>query len=348
MRELVSQLAAVDLAAAESLKVIGLFDALVEGRAPLEALVRAAAAFVAAPAGLLHPDRRLAIRVDGDGTRTGGPADHAEIEARWPAHPFPDGGLVWVERPGPPSARELLLLERLAVAVRLSLDRLSGGLPDTAAAVAVLLDSGASDGARTRSARALGLPGTAPARVLLRPPGPRGAALPARTAIVPTPAGPVRATVAPPAVPLPDDGPVGVGTIAPVTALPPTLGGALAALRLASPWHPVQSADDLGLLASVEITLPLDRGLATAVARIARIAAEPWGPQTLHALTTTDSVRAAAALCGVHHSTLQARCEQISAATGYDTRGATGRVRLTLDLAAYRLVTTTFCHDETG
>ncbi|MFE2044689.1 helix-turn-helix domain-containing protein [Streptomyces sp. NPDC059477] len=261
---------------------------------------------------------------------------------------MPDGGLVWVERPGPASPRDLLLLERLAVAVRLSLDRLSGGLPDTAAAVAVLLDSGASAEARTRSARSLGFPGTALARVLLRPPGRRGAPLPARTAIVATPAGPVRATVAPLSEEPGTDGPAGVGTAAPVTALPPTLRGALAALQLASAGQPVKCADDLGLLASVEIALPLNRGLATAVARIGQVAAEPWGPDTLSALTTTDSVRAAASLCGVHHSTLQARCEQITAALGYDVRGATGRLRLTLDLTAYRLTTTTFGYDESG
>ncbi|MFC7592165.1 helix-turn-helix domain-containing protein [Nonomuraea antimicrobica] len=234
------------------------------------------------------------------------------------------------------------------MAVHLSLDRLSGGLPDTAAAVAVLLDATASEEVRARSARSLGFPATAPARVLLRPPGPRGAVLPARTAIVQTSAGPVRATVAPLMEKPPADGRVGVGAPSPVTALPPSLRGALAALQLTSEQYPVLSADDLGLLACLDSTPPLNRALKEAVARIGRVMAESWGADTLRALATTDSVRAAAGLCAVHHSTVQARCQQISARLGYDVRGATGRLRLALDLAAHCLTTTMFGYDETG
>jgi len=340
MRELVEHVAGLDAVASESLKVVGLFDALVEARAGLEGIVRAAAGFAAVPAGLVAPERRIAFRVDAAGARQPVAAAPGELAARWPNHPIPGGyaGLVWLERHGAPATGDHLVLERLAIAVGSSLDRLTGGLPDPAAAVAALLDPDAPAARREQAARLLGLPPAAPARVVATPPGRRGAPLPARTAIVHTPAGPVRATVVTGTVEAPAR--AGIGPAEPVTALHPSLDGAVAALRLTTARTPVLRADDLGLLAAVTVA-PVAH-LRAVVAAIGGLLDQPWGPDTLHALATTDSVRAAAAVCGVHHSTMQSRCEQVGARLGYDPRTPAGRVRLALDLAAHRLTTVRF------
>ena len=343
MRELVEHLAGLDAAASEGLKVIGLFDGLVEARAGLDGIVRAAAAFAQVPAGLVQPDRRLGFRIDAGGTRHRVTESADELAARWPSHPISGryAGIVWLERHGDHATSDDLVLERLAIAVGSSLDRLTGGLPDTAAAVAALLDPDAPDELKVTSARLLGLPDAGHARVVVAPPGRRGAALPPHTTIIHTAAGPVRATVT---VRVSPSFRGGVGTAEPVTALHRSLRGALAALRLTSEASPVLRADDLGLLAAVDVVPGTH--LRAVVAAVGDLLTEAWGADSLHAMATTDSVRAAAAACHVHHSTMQARCEQVSARLGYDVRTAAGRVRLALDLAAHRLTTTTFAFDD--
>ncbi|HTJ36332.1 MAG TPA: helix-turn-helix domain-containing protein [Dactylosporangium sp.] len=345
MRELVEQVAALDAAASERLKVVGLFDALVEARAGLEGIVRAAAGFARAPAGLLHPDRHLAFRIDGDGVRRAAGEPLSELTARWP-HRAISGryrGIVWLERDGAPAAGDDLVLERLAIAVGSALDRLTGGLPDASAALGVLLDADAPAEARALAARQLRLPANGRAAVVARPPGRRGDPLPARAALVVTAWGPVRACLADGDGDAPGGGPAGVGTSEPIGELHRSLRSAVAALCLTTPEEPVLRAADLGLLSAVE--LHAAGHLAAAVAAVGRVLAEPWGPATLRALVVTDRVRAAAAACGVHHSTMQARCEQVAERLGYDVRTAPGRFRLGLDLAAHRLTATRFAFE---
>ncbi|MAO82180.1 MAG: hypothetical protein CMH82_16255, partial [Nocardioides sp.] len=67
MRELIGQLSAVDDGAASALRVIAHFDGLVESRAGLGALVRAAAALSGVPAGLRDPSQARALRAAADG-----------------------------------------------------------------------------------------------------------------------------------------------------------------------------------------------------------------------------------------------------------------------------------------
>ncbi|WP_382308103.1 helix-turn-helix domain-containing protein [Herbiconiux sp. UC225_62] len=62
----------------------------------------------------------------------------------------------------------------------------------------------------------------------------------------------------------------------------------------------------------------------------------------LDALAHTDIVRAAAALAGVHHSTMQARAADLAEALGFDPRTPSGRVRLSDALRLHRLATARF------
>ncbi|MGX1676414.1 helix-turn-helix domain-containing protein [Streptomyces sp. NPDC055400] len=141
-------------------------------------------------------------------------------------------------------------------------------------------------------------------------------------------------------------GRVGVGAPVEPGDLAGSLPGALAALRLTSRTRPSVSVEDIGALARLDLAPPLDSALTAALDRIAEVAGRPWGPDTLEALATTDSVRAAAQRCGVHHSTLQARCERIAARLGYHPVSTTGRLRLALDLAAHSLTTVRFDYDS--
>jgi DNA-binding PucR family transcriptional regulator len=65
--------------------------------------------------------------------------------------------------------------------------------------------------------------------------------------------------------------------------------------------------------------------------------AAPWMLTTLHALASTVSLRAAAELLGVHHSTLHDRVTYAEQLLGWNVREPQGRLRLQLALALRRL-----------
>lgn len=63
----------------------------------------------------------------------------------------------------------------------------------------------------------------------------------------------------------------------------------------------------------------------------------PWLLTTLHAVTATASLRAAAAEANVHHSTLQDRLTHAEHLLGWPVRTPQGRLRLHLALTMRRL-----------
>ncbi|MBK3628644.1 helix-turn-helix domain-containing protein, partial [Streptomyces sp. MBT49] len=63
----------------------------------------------------------------------------------------------------------------------------------------------------------------------------------------------------------------------------------------------------------------------------------PWLLTTLYAVTTTASLRAAAAEANVHHSTLQDRLTHAEHLLGWPVRTPQGRLRLHLALTMRRL-----------
>ncbi|MCO8277944.1 helix-turn-helix domain-containing protein, partial [Actinoplanes sp. TRM 88003] len=134
----------------------------------------------------------------------------------------------------------------------------------------------------------------------------------------------------------------GIGPTGPVAALPESWAAARTALRFTAegterdPGRRVVHADDLGglmLLAAavgpgtepVPDVLALDRATA------------PWMLTTLDAVAETASLRAAATVLRVHHSTLQDRLAHTIPVLGWDVREPRGRLRLQLALALRRL-----------
>ncbi|WP_425588561.1 PucR family transcriptional regulator [Streptomyces venetus] len=224
-----------------------------------------------------------------------------------------------------PSVVDAVILERAARALRVVLDRTRGRAPaDDPALVKTLLDATAPEPARLHAARRLGLDPSAPARAL--------AALNDRPRVVPDGTAPD------------PDGRLGVGPAVPVLELPASWAAARTALRFTAEGTPqdpgprIVHADELGGIALLADLVapgaeppPDVRALETAAATT------PWLSETLHAVASTGSLRAAAAGISIHHSTLQDRLAHAEHLLGWSVRTPQGRLRLQLALAMRHL-----------
>ncbi|WP_405593510.1 helix-turn-helix domain-containing protein [Streptomyces sp. NBC_01092] len=327
MKELAGRLTALDPDAGAAVRVIAYFDRLAESRAGLETLVRGAAVLAGVPARLVDAQRRVHVRVEADGARRESdlPPDPA-----WPSAALTPGGAtaLWLERAeqAEPSVVDAVILERAAGVIRLVLDRTRGRAPaDDPALVETLLDGAAPEAARLHAARRLGLDPAVPARVL--------APLDGRPLVVPA-----HPDVAPPA------GRVGVGPAVPVLDLPRSWSEARVALRFTAegtaqdPGPGVVHADELGGIALLaDIVVPGAEQPPDVQALETAAAAAPWLLGTLHAVSSTVSLRAAAAEINLHHSTLQERLAQAEHLLGWPLRTPQGRFRLGLALAMRHL-----------
>ncbi|GAB3570141.1 helix-turn-helix domain-containing protein [Amycolatopsis endophytica] len=307
MRELAGRLAALDPEAGAAVKVIAYFDRLVDGHAGLESLVRGAAALAACPARLDVPGHRVRVSAEGQRSGLGGEPDPA-----WPGVPLAGGGL-WLERPGQTRPLDAMVLERAATAIRLVLER--DRVPEP---LETVLDEAASPEARRRAGRRLGLPSTV-----------RAVACSDGTVAV----GEVRAEKR-----------AGVGPAVPVLELPASLAAAKVALRFTAEGTPedpgprVVHADDLGGLVVLAQAVGPGTEPVPDVRALERAAASaPWMLATLDAVATSASLRSAATVLIVHHSTLQDRLGHAEAMLGWSVHEPDGRLRLQLALALRRL-----------
>ncbi|MFM9613048.1 helix-turn-helix domain-containing protein [Streptomyces niveiscabiei] len=377
MKELAGRLSAVDPVAGAAVGVIAYFDRLAEARAGVEALVRGAAVLAGVPVRLVDEERRVRVRVEPDGVRRdadtppdptwpsapltpgGRPAlwlERTEDSPGADANALPgagtndapgagpDGspGAGATSPPGavttgplgnpaaaPSSVVDAVILERAAGVVSRVLDRTRGRAPsDDPALVETLLDAGASEQARLHAARGLGLAPDARARVVAPAGGP--------PYVVPVPPGQeTRTELAPRA---------GVGPALPLLSLPGSWAAARVALRFTAegtagdPGQRVVYADDLGGIALLAETVVPRGEPPPDVRALERAAVEaPWMLATLHAVASTQSLRAAAAELTVHHSTLQDRLVHAEQSLGWPVRTPQGRFRLQLALTMRRL-----------
>jgi hypothetical protein len=321
MKDLVGRLAALDPDAGAALKVIAYFDALVEGRAGLEPIVRGAAVLAGCAARLVDEERRVHLRVDPEGHVRDEPGPPAE---EWVSASFEPGGppVLWLERPGPAGPVDAMVLERALSAARGVLDRTRGRAPGDPASVEVVLDRSAAEGTRLRAARRLGLRETA--RVVVLEGG--------RSKV--EPAGPVRVA----------RGRAGIGPVVPVLELPSSWDAARTALRFAAegteqdPGPRVVYSDELGGLAVLASAIgPGSEPVADVLAVERARSAAPWVLATLVAVASSPSLRTAASTLVVHHSTVQERVGQMEKLLGWSVREPQGRLRLQLALALWRL-----------
>lgn len=341
MQELVGRLTAVDAEATETLKVIAYFDALVNGHATTEVLLRGAAILSGCAAGQTVGGKTM--RVDATGARAvASPGD-------WPSRSFEDGGVVWIERTGPAHANDEMILERLAIAAGIAYERTSPAAASRRA-LQTIIDDQASAEARSDAAKRLHLDVRARYRIVATPdadPGvPTGRA---PVVVVGTPYGPVRATLADDSDDAGGEGEkpsrprAGIGIPTSPVSLPESWASALVALRLSSTREPVVDAAELGALLSLaRVADEAPDGMPDVEALSDLVAAQPGAAALLDAIATTDSLRAASVETGLHHSTVQARAGQYSDMLGFDIRSPRGKVRLSLALALHRLATSRF------
>lgn len=335
MKELLQRLSALDEGASAALKIITFFDTLLSQRAGLEPFVRGAAVLSGWPAGFGHPLHQLWIRVDSAG-HVLPPVQDLTSVGDWPHLEFDDGSgaVVWIEREGEPNANDSLTLERLAAGLRLTLERVSPMDLDDAGALEILLSTTSTDDVRRKAARRLRLPTDRALRVIAAPPD------------VPAPAG-MRSTLVDSAVGTVLVGVIearsptrpslgGVGSAVPLRGVPTSWQEALLAVRMATPLWPVVDWEQLGVLGPMLAASEAAEAEPVDVAHVGTLLREPWGLETLDALTVADSHRGAAHVLGLHHSTVQARVAQVVDELGFDVGAPAGRLRLALALRLYQ------------
>lgn len=342
MQDLLGRLTALDPEASETLKVVSYFDTLVARSAGVESMLRGAALLCGTS--VAYRDGTRLIRVGEGGDRIAPQAGDDDAPHRLRREVGTDA-VVWLEREGAPHANDMMVLERLALALGIVRARRSTGADS---AVEIAIDAGSSAEERISALARLRITPSEEVRVVASSPAP--APLPRYpSAVIATPHGPVRAMILRPgsrvhdAWPVPgSDAPVprtGVGVRVPSVRVPESWTAALVAVRLTTQSERMVDAADLGaflLLAEVaESQDPHPDALALATLDV-------------HTRTLLDtvagerSVRAAAIRLGMHHSSVQERLSSLETTLGYDPRSPRGRIRYTLARMLLALSDSTF------
>jgi hypothetical protein len=331
MQELLGRLTALDPSARETLTVISYFDTLIEAHATSEMLVRGACILTGCAAGFVAD--RTVLRVTGTGE-----VDRSAVAPDagvWPGHPIASSWRVWLERQGDAHVNDAMVLERLALGLGIVLERTH---PAAIArrSLEVLLDSESTAEDRASAASKLRLSPTTSLRMVAV------AATDPFTSEhhnveLATSVGRVRAVLVLPGAALPA-GRIGIGVSVVPASLRESWLSALLALRLTTAREPVVDAATLGAFLLLAETADARGGELPDVAVLAAIdSRDPRALSYLDALGRSDSVRSAATLAGIHHSTLQAHAAEWGVALGFDVRSPEGRVRLALALRLFRL-----------
>lgn len=334
MQDLLSRIARLDPSASLGLRVIACFDELIVGNVNTRALLAAAAALAGCTAGFRQSDSRRAMRITLKGQFAEGtaPSLRDDLVAR-----VGDETSVWLERDEAPWANDAIILERLALAIRIRHGRGRREI-DNRRHLGVLTERSSTPQERLEAAGSLGLVGARRYRIVAaplfavwdgRPSGPED--------VIGTRLGPIHAVVVPEAYESFRASPCGVGVAAHAHRLDRSFRSALVALRLCDPpREPMVTADAYGGL--IELLAEADEDAQRDYAdNLDCVAQHSWALETVAALVTTQTVREAARVLRVHHSTLQARCDTIKADLGFDPLQGFGRTRLGTAFLVHRL-----------
>jgi hypothetical protein len=342
MEALVERLSQLDLRAEGAIRVVMFYDTLMRRRVDLPALARASAALAECVAGIRIHGTGRAIRFSPDGRQA--PAPPAPASATVPVTLDQEEiGAVWLERPGSPGQLDALLLERLAIAAAAVVEKYGPARTTMAdpALVELAISAGSDEAARARALRLLGFAADLPVRVAaVRSPLPLG-----QVASLVCPARPVKAA------PLAGVGVILAATIDPARFPAGVRAGigaaetpdrswqqARTALRFTTARQPVARYDDLGALALLAQVPPNAARDNPDVTAVARLAGNPEDLETLDAYCTAGSLRRAAELLRLHHSSVARRLDQIGKTLGIELTEPTGLIRARLALTAWRLL----------
>ncbi|MFI6423079.1 PucR family transcriptional regulator [Streptomyces sp. NPDC050842] len=342
MEALAVRLSGLDPHVGGAIRIIAFYDTLMRRRVDLAALARASAGLAECTAGIRLHGTGQVIRLAPDGRPSAGPP--APASSTTPITLDEEEiGTVWLERPGPPNPLDDVLLDRLAIAVAGVVERHGPARTTMAdpALVELAIGSDTDEAARARALRLLGFAAGVPVHVVAvrtRLPLDRIGALlcPARPvkAAPLADVGVILATVLDPAG-LPADVRAGIGDAGSPDR---SWRQARTALRFTTAREPVVRYPDLGALALLADVPPDIARDNTDVAAVARLAGNPEELETLDTYCATGSLRRAADLLHLHHSSIARRLEQISKTLGIDVTGPTGLTRARLALTAWRLL----------
>ncbi|PJE99639.1 ABC transporter substrate-binding protein [Streptomyces carminius] len=342
MEALAVRLSKLDPYSEGAIRVVAFYDTLMRRRVDLPALARASAGLAECVAGIrLHGTGR-AVRVSPDGGEAPVPPSPASTTAPITLDEE-EIGTVWLERPGTPGPLDEVLLDRLALAAAATVERY-GPARTTMADPALLelaISPNGDEAARARALRLLGFAADRPVHaVAVRSRLPLD-----QVGALICPARPVKAAL------LADVGVILATTVgrarfpAGVRAGIGTAGSpdrswqqARTALRFTTSRRPVVHHEDLGalaLLAQVPREIARENG---DVAAIARLAGNPDDLETLDAYCATGSLRRAADLLHLHHSSVARRLEQIASTLGIELTEPAGLIRAALALTTWRLL----------
>ncbi|HWM01044.1 MAG TPA: helix-turn-helix domain-containing protein [Actinophytocola sp.] len=342
MEALVERLSHLDAQAEGSLRVVMFYDTLIRRRVDLPALARASASLAECVAGIhLHGAER-AIRAAPDGRPASAPPLPASMTVPITLDEE-EIGTVWLERPGPPGRLDDLLLDRLAIGAAAVVERYGPARTTMAdpALVELVISSDSDEAARARALRLLGFAADLPVRVAaVRSQLPLD-----RVAGLICPARPVKTA------PLADVGVILATTIDPArfpagvrAGLSAAVGAdrswreSRTALRFTTSRQPVVHFDGLGALALLA-HVPQDAMRDNAdVAAIARVAGNAEDLATLDVYCANGSLRRAANLLHLHHTSVARRLGQIGKTMGIELGEPTGLLRARLALTAWRLL----------
>ncbi len=340
MEALVARLSRLDSDAEGALRVVTFFDTLMRRRVDLPALARAAAGLAECPVGIRLRGAHQPVLMAPDGQ----PATEPQTASTEAAVLLDEEtiGTVWLERPGPAGGLDQLVLDRLALAVAAAVERYGPAHTTMAdpALVELAVSADIDDAARDRALRLLGFDVGRPLRVVaVRSELPLD-----RVATAICPEGPVRAAQ------VGGVGAVLVGATAPARLPADTRAGiggaqrpalswqqARTALRFATDRQPVVHYDDLGALALLA-DLPETARDNADVRRIAEIALQDGDLRTLDAYCATGSLRGAAQLLHLHHSSVARRIDQLGRMLGVDLTAPAGLLRASMALTAWRVL----------
>ncbi|GAA3399128.1 helix-turn-helix domain-containing protein [Streptomyces roseoviridis] len=342
MEALAVRLSGLDPYVDGAIRIVTFYDTLMRRRVELPALARASAGLAECVAGIrLHATGR-AVRVSPGGTHAAAPPlpasttvpvvlDEEEI------------GTVWLERPGPPNPLDEVLLDRLAIAVGAAVERY-GPAPTTMAdpaLVELVVSTDGDEAARARALRLLGFAAGRPVHVVsvrtdlpldrigarICPEGVVKAAALADTGVI--------LATAVDRAGFPAGARAGIGA-----ADHPGLAWrqARTALRFTTARQPVVHHAELGSLALLADIPPQAARANPDVAAVARIAGDPEDLETLDAYCRTGSLRRAADLLHLHHSSVSRRVEHLGRHLDLDLTDPTGLTRARLALTVWRLL----------
>lgn len=342
MEALVERLSQLDSQVEGAIRVVMFYDTLIRRRVDLPALARASAGLAECVTGVrLHGTGR-AIRVSPAGREASTPPLPASTTAAITLDEE-EIGTAWLERPGPAGTLDQLLLDRLAIAAAAVVERYGPAHTTMAdpALVELVISSDSDEAARARALRLLGFAADLPVRVVaVRSELPLG-----RVGGLVCPARPVKAAL------LADVGVILAPTMDPARFPAGVRAGvgaaesperswreARTALRFTTARRPVVHYAGLGALALLA-QVPGDAARDNAdVAAIARVAGTPDDLETLDVYCDTGSLRRAADLLHLHHSSVARRLEQLGRTLGIELTEPAGLIRARLALTAWRLL----------